>query len=82
MEASSRHRLIVLAAVALIVGAGLCIFDASHGTTVGTDLCLSLLVTAAIPLLVPLSPRARLVPVRAASHYFASLELIVPPPRG
>lgn len=82
MESRSRHHLVVLAAVALIVGVGLCIFDVSHGTSVGTDLCLSLLVTVAIPFLVPLSPTARLVPVCAASHYFASRELIVPPPRG
>ena len=73
-------RILVLAAVTLLVGASLCILDADGGT--GLDLCSVLLLpVAGLVLGAPRSLVGRLTPVQVPVHPGAPLDCPVPPPR-
>jgi hypothetical protein len=73
-------RILVLAAVMLLVGASLCVLDADDGT--GVDLChLVLLPVAGLGLGAPQLLVGRLVPVEIPIHPGAALDHPVPPPR-
>ena len=73
-------RLLALVAVALLMGASLCAFDADDGT--GLDLCgVALLPVGVLVLGAPQPLVGRLAPVQPPSHPATSLEHPVPPPR-
>jgi hypothetical protein len=73
-------RVLVLAAVTLLVGASLCILDAEDGS--GVDLCnLVLLPVAGLGLGAPQPLVGRLGPVEIPVHPGAALDRPVPPPR-
>lgn len=73
-------KVIALALVAVLVRAGLCLFDT--GQAAGGDLCTSCIWTASGP--VPASPliaAGRIVPVCAAAYYLYPPDLPAPPPK-
>ena len=73
-------RIVVLVALALLVGAILCVFDADHGT--GLDLCgVVLLPVAVLVLRAPQPLIDRLMPVQILARPANPLERPVPPPR-
>lgn len=73
-------RILALAAVVLIVGVSLCIFDTDDGT--GLDLCSVVLLPVAVLVLGAPQPLiGRLVPVQTPARPATSLEHPVPPPR-
>lgn len=73
-------RILVLVAVALLMGASLCVFDADNGT--GLDLCSVVLLPVAVLVLGAPQPLVgRIVPVLIPMPPGASLEHPVPPPR-
>jgi hypothetical protein len=80
MHRGIRGRILVLAAVTLLVGASLCILDDGGGT--GLDLCSVMLLSAAgLVLGAPWSLVGRLGPVEVPGHPGAPLDRPVPPPR-
>jgi len=73
------RRLMVLAAIALIVGAGFCLFDSDQAAA---DVCLVVATTvAAPPLPVLLASIDRPVPARVTHNDLASFDPLAPPPR-
>jgi hypothetical protein len=80
MPRGMRGRILVLAAVTLLVGASLCILDADGGT--GLHLCSVLLLpVSGLVLGAPRSLVDRLMPVQVPVHPGAPLDCPVPPPR-
>ena len=79
MAMSRLGRVVALAAVTLVIGAGLCVFDADDAT--GLDLC-GLLLLPVVGLVVT-DPRllGLLVPVLIPIHLAEPLDRPVPPPR-
>ena len=80
MPAGILNRVMTMALIALILGAGLCLFDGDDGTA--GDLCISLL-TPAIGLLLafPLAPTGRLLPARVQAYHPYLPDLPAPPPK-
>jgi len=73
-------RIVVLVAVALLAGAGFCVFDADDGT--GLDLCSVVLLPVAVLVLGAPQPLVgRLVPVQIPARPANPLERPDPPPR-
>jgi len=73
-------RIVVLVAVALLMGASLGVFDADDGT--GLDLCgAALLPVGVLVLRAPQPLVGRLAPVQTPAHAATPLEHPVPPPR-
>lgn len=80
MRNARLNRPIVLAAVLLVAGAALCVFDADTGA--GLDLCLAAIVLAGVPALgaVPLMSGS-LAPVPVLRHPPIWPRPLAPPPR-
>jgi hypothetical protein len=73
-------RVMVLAAIAVLAGVGLCLFDAADAA--GGDLCTSPFTTATPLLLaVPLGPTGTFVAGVAAANRLYSPDLPSPPPK-
>jgi hypothetical protein len=79
MPAGTLPRLIALAAIVLIVGAGLCLFDGDQSA--GGDLCLLLVVTTGLLPAFPLAPTGHLLPALVKSYRRYSPDLPAPPPK-
>jgi hypothetical protein len=80
MPAGTLGRVIALAGIAVILAAGLCVFDAGHAAH--GDLCLSFLGTAVgLALLFPLAPIAHLAPALAEPCHPYPPDLPAPPPK-
>lgn len=80
MRARTLGRVVILAAIALIVATGLCLLDAGGGA--GQDLCMILVALApdALPIL-GLILTGALAPALVGVHRPSLLDLPVPPPR-
>ena len=80
MPAGTLGGVVALAAIAVVVAAGLCVFDLgqdAHG-----DLCLSFLgTTIALVLAFPLAPMGHLVPALAKVYQRYPPDLPAPPPK-
>lgn len=73
-------RVTVLAAIALVAGVGLCLFDAAP--TAGGDLCTSSFQAASpLFLTVPLGPSGRFVPDLTPAYRLYPPDLPSPPPK-
>jgi hypothetical protein len=82
MPANTLRRLLAIGAMALIIGAGLCVFDLHDDGGSGLDLCLSALALVSGPLaLLVVSAGARFAPARVARHSLTSFDPVAPPPR-
>lgn len=80
MPMAMATRLIALAAVAVIAGAGLCLFDADH--TASADLCLaSLTIASGLLLAIQLVLTGRSIPGFAPAYQNYPPDLPAPPPR-
>ncbi len=82
MDRRVLFRCAVFLAIALIAGAGLCLFDFHKAQTAGVDLCLVPLVAASgtvLPLL--LASTDRLVPVRVWAGALTPIDPGAPPPK-
>ncbi|MBI3029044.1 MAG: hypothetical protein HYY64_06005 [Candidatus Rokubacteria bacterium] len=80
MPKGALAQLVVLAAIAMIVGTGLCLLDTDDAAR--GDLCLSLLATLIV--LFPglsLTPTGHLVPVLAHAYRRYPSDLPAPPPK-
>ena len=73
-------RVLVLAAIAVIAGAGLCLFDGNEAASEG--FCLSFLqTTSGLPLAIPLALTGRFFPGFAAAYHLYPPDLHAPPPK-
>lgn len=80
MQAAMLGRVIALAGIAVILAAGLCVFDAGHAAH--GNLCLSFLGPAVgLALLFPLAPMAHLAPALAKAYHRYPPDLPAPPPK-
>ncbi len=80
MPMGTLGRVMVLALVAVIAGAGLCLFDVDD--TAGMDLCTSAFATTIGPLLaMPLAPSGRFLPGLAPAYHLYPPAPPAPPPR-
>jgi hypothetical protein len=75
-------RLIAFLAIALIVGAGLCVFDPPGDRCGVIDLCLLFVLPVSLVILsVVLRPMERLAPASAGLCLFTPRDPLAPPPR-
>jgi len=73
-------RVMVLVAIAVIAGVGLCLFDAAD--VPGGDLCASsFTVIIGLLLPMPLAPMGRFLPAPVPAYWFSPSDLPSPPPR-
>ena len=72
-------RVVTLAAIALIVAAGLCLFDSDHGS--GGDLCVPFSVTNGLFILIFLMLAGRVSPTFALAYSRYRPDLPAPPPK-
>lgn len=80
MPVGTPGRILAMAAIAVIVAAGLCVFD--EGEAADRDLCLSLLgTTIGLLLASPLAPTGGLLPALAKAYYLSLPNLPAPPPK-
>jgi hypothetical protein len=80
MPTGTSGRILALAAVVLLAGVSLCVFDTDNGT--GLDLCSMVLLPVAVLVLGAPQPLVgRLVPLQTPARPANSLEHPVPPPR-
>ena len=83
MRGDMLRLLIGLAAIALVLAAGLCLFDPDEAHAAGVDLCVSVAVVAGIPLLpIFLASAGRLAPARVSTVRLTSRAPLAPPPKG
>lgn len=74
--------MLVLAAIVLIAGATLCLFDSDDGAASTVDLCLLVIAVVGMPYLAgPGALSGRLVPLPFAASDLTSFEPVAPPPR-
>lgn len=80
MPAGTLPRLIAVAAMVLIAGAGLCLFDGDQSA--GGDLCLFLVATtmSLLPAF-PLAPTGHPLPAPVKSYRWYPPDLPAPPPK-
>lgn len=82
MPVHTLRRLMALGAMALLIGAGLCVFDLHDDDGSGLDLCLSALALVTGPLaLLVVAAGARFAPARVARHSLTFFDPVAPPPR-
>lgn len=82
MPTHTLRRLLAIGTMALIIGAGLCVFDLHDDDGSGLDLCSSALALVSGPLvLLVRAAEPRFAPARVAPHSLTSFEPLAPPPR-
>lgn len=82
MPPHTLRRLLAIGAMALILGAGLCVFDVDHGDSTALDLCLSALALVSGPLaLLVVAAGTRFAPARVTPRSLTSFDPVAPPPR-
>jgi hypothetical protein len=81
-ERSTLYRFVVVTAIALVAGAGLCVLDSGVDHPAGADLCVLVLVLAIAPLLAAsFRELGRLHLESVSADDLTSLDLIAPPPK-
>ncbi|MBI2074193.1 MAG: hypothetical protein HYT81_14360 [Gemmatimonadetes bacterium] len=80
MRLGTFGRVLALAAIAVLAGVGLCLFDTDD--TASGDLCLSsFATTSGLLLAIPLALTGRFLPGFAAVYYCYPPDLPAPPPK-